>query len=105
MRAIAILLFVCRVANADPTDTVGVDDTNYGPTINAFAFGYFSGLTLGGSNYVFAGLLSQGQVAKVRADRLAHPDADDFGRIAGFTTLLVGGWQWYRRRQRRMDSE
>jgi hypothetical protein len=96
------LLISCRIASAQG---VGVDSTDYTPTINAFAFGYFSGLTLGASNYVFAGLLNYGQVEKVRADRMAHPDVDDFGRIAGFTTLLVGGWRLYRRRKKRMEGE
>lgn len=105
MRCIAAIVIALVLSSCGSSDqSVGVDNNDHHPVINAFAFGYFSGLTLSLSN-VFAGLMDNGQVSKVRADRIAHPDADDFGRIAGFATLLVLGWRVYRRRQRREEGE
>lgn len=83
---------------------VGVDDTfepkSSTAKFNAFGLGYFEGLTLGLSNVVFGEAGTRDQREHARADRVANPGWDWFGRVCGFASLIAIGWRVYARRKK-----
>lgn len=96
MRALAltaVLLMACG-------DSVATGDRSAESAMNAFALGYFAGLTIGVSDVALGGLMNKGQRDGARADRAAHESADWLGKALGFGTLIAIGWRIYARRRR-----
>ncbi len=98
MRALALALLVaCTSADSISPDN---DGRSTAAAFNAFALGYFSGLTVGISDVALGGLMNRGQAEQARADRRTNDGLDWLGKALGFGTLIVVGWRIYARRRR-----
>lgn len=98
--AIIVTMFLMGPCSRLQGDSIAVDkpeDRSAAASVNAFALGYFAGLTIGGSDIVIGGLMNEGEADLARADRRTHSDVDDFGKILGFVTLVFFGWRLFKR--------